>query len=227
MQNITGSPELPARTHAEAAALFRRAFAPGAIGFRRQAPVHGLPADCHPAGQRPWRRRRRRLRGRGGDGRRLARRPESPLLRRAQARGRGDRHRRVPVHRARPGRAADRAEGPPSAADPPLRQARHADADSGHRAVAAPRLRAADEHRGGYAATSAKSSPAANPSAAWDKAKSPNSRTPRPSGTERFSPSATEGPYATGPQGGASAGDTSAPGNGVVAEFRGLGRDAA
>src|SRR5437660_1478364 len=33
MQNINGSVELSARTHAEAAALFRRPFAPGAAGF--------------------------------------------------------------------------------------------------------------------------------------------------------------------------------------------------
>ncbi len=30
------APHPPARTHAEAAALFRRPFAPGAIGFRRR-----------------------------------------------------------------------------------------------------------------------------------------------------------------------------------------------
>ena len=39
MQNTSGSPELPARTHAEAAALFRRPFAPGAIGFRAMTKV--------------------------------------------------------------------------------------------------------------------------------------------------------------------------------------------
>jgi hypothetical protein len=35
----------PARTHAEAAALFRRPFAPGAIGFRAvtEAPYRGEP----------------------------------------------------------------------------------------------------------------------------------------------------------------------------------------
>jgi hypothetical protein len=43
MQKINGSLELPARTHAEAAALFRRPFAPGAIGFRAmtRAPHNG------------------------------------------------------------------------------------------------------------------------------------------------------------------------------------------
>src|SRR5215213_10047068 len=34
-----GSAELPARTHAEATALFRRPFAPGAIGFRAMSKV--------------------------------------------------------------------------------------------------------------------------------------------------------------------------------------------
>jgi hypothetical protein len=43
MQNTSGSLELSARTHAEAAALFRRPFAPGAIGFRAmtKAPYNG------------------------------------------------------------------------------------------------------------------------------------------------------------------------------------------
>jgi hypothetical protein len=39
MQNTHGSLELPARTHSEAAALFRRPFAPGAIGFRAMTKV--------------------------------------------------------------------------------------------------------------------------------------------------------------------------------------------
>ena len=39
MQNTNGSVELPAGTHAEAAALFRRPFAPGAIGFRAMSKV--------------------------------------------------------------------------------------------------------------------------------------------------------------------------------------------
>jgi hypothetical protein len=39
MQNTSGSLELPARTHADAAALFRRPFAPGAIGFRAMTKV--------------------------------------------------------------------------------------------------------------------------------------------------------------------------------------------
>ena len=45
MQNTNGSPEPPARTHAEAAALFRRPFAPGAIGFRAmtKVPYNGEP----------------------------------------------------------------------------------------------------------------------------------------------------------------------------------------
>jgi hypothetical protein len=45
MQNTSGSVELPARTHAEAAALFRRPFAPGAIGFRAmtKVPYNGDP----------------------------------------------------------------------------------------------------------------------------------------------------------------------------------------
>src|SRR2546429_5110214 len=45
MQNTSGSVELPARTHAEAAALFRRPFAPGAIGFRAmtKVPLNGDP----------------------------------------------------------------------------------------------------------------------------------------------------------------------------------------
>jgi len=45
MQKPNGSIELPARTHAEAAALFRRPFAPGAIGFRAmtKVPYNGDP----------------------------------------------------------------------------------------------------------------------------------------------------------------------------------------
>jgi hypothetical protein len=40
----TTIPESPARTHAEAAALFRQPFAPGAIGFRAmtKVPYHGV-----------------------------------------------------------------------------------------------------------------------------------------------------------------------------------------
>ncbi len=45
MQNTNGSVGLPARTHAEAAALLRRPFAPGAIGFRAmtKVPYNGDP----------------------------------------------------------------------------------------------------------------------------------------------------------------------------------------
>ncbi|HTX07460.1 MAG TPA: hypothetical protein VME22_02550 [Solirubrobacteraceae bacterium] len=45
MQNTNRSPELPARTHANAAASFRRPFAPGAIGFRAmtKVPYNGDP----------------------------------------------------------------------------------------------------------------------------------------------------------------------------------------
>ena len=45
MQNTKSSIELPARTHVEAAALFRRPFAPGAIGFRAmtKVPYHDDP----------------------------------------------------------------------------------------------------------------------------------------------------------------------------------------
>ena len=45
MQKTNGSIALPARTHAEAAALFRRPFAPGAIGFRAmtKVPYNGDP----------------------------------------------------------------------------------------------------------------------------------------------------------------------------------------
>jgi hypothetical protein len=40
-----GAPDPPARTHQEAAALFRRPFAPGAIGFRAmtKVPYRGQP----------------------------------------------------------------------------------------------------------------------------------------------------------------------------------------
>jgi hypothetical protein len=46
MQNTNGSPELRARTHADASALFRRPFAPGAIGFRAmtKVPYNGDPS---------------------------------------------------------------------------------------------------------------------------------------------------------------------------------------
>ena len=45
MQNTSRSLELPAHTHADAAALFRRPFAPGAIGFRAMSkvPYNGDP----------------------------------------------------------------------------------------------------------------------------------------------------------------------------------------
>jgi hypothetical protein len=45
MQTTNGSPALPARTHTQAAALFRRPFAPGAIGFRamNKVPHNGDP----------------------------------------------------------------------------------------------------------------------------------------------------------------------------------------
>ena len=57
MQNINGSLELPARTHAEAAALFRRPFAPGAIGFRAMTKV---PVQRRSIWRRPGRRLPRR-----------------------------------------------------------------------------------------------------------------------------------------------------------------------
>ena len=45
MQNTSGSLELPAHTHADAGAAFRRPFAPGAIGFRAMTKVtlNGVP----------------------------------------------------------------------------------------------------------------------------------------------------------------------------------------
>src|SRR5437763_15635053 len=47
MQKNNGSLALPACTHAQAAALFRRPFAPGAIGFRAMTKV---PYDGNPFG---------------------------------------------------------------------------------------------------------------------------------------------------------------------------------
>ena len=169
----------PARTHAEAAALFRRPFAPGAIGFRAmtKVPYNGqpyagaqvaayigaqsviqrlnavvpgrwrqqfqsipaefvpagtparlsrLPADRDPPGRGGRPRRRRRLRGPRRDGLRLVRRPEGAVLRRAQARRRRRRDRRLPVHLARGGRAADRPARQAGAGDPPPGQERPA-----------------------------------------------------------------------------------------------------
>ena len=54
----------PARTHAEAAALFRRPFAPGAIGFRAmtKVPLNGA-AIRRRAGRRLHRRAVRRSSG--------------------------------------------------------------------------------------------------------------------------------------------------------------------
>ena len=151
----------PARTHAEAAALFRRPFAPGAIGFRamtkvavqrpavrrragrrlhrravgdpaaergrprplapavpdaagrvhpgrQPAGVPRVPADRHAPGRGGRARRRRRLRGPRRDGLGLVRRRQGAVLRRAQARRGRRRDRRLPVHLARGGRAADR-----------------------------------------------------------------------------------------------------------------------
>ena len=57
MQNTSGSLELPARTHAEAAALLRRPFAPGAIGFRAMTKV---PLQRRSVRRRPGRRLHRR-----------------------------------------------------------------------------------------------------------------------------------------------------------------------
>jgi hypothetical protein len=50
MQNTHGSTELPARTHAHAAVLFRRPFAPGAIGFRA---MNKVPHNGEPFGGAP------------------------------------------------------------------------------------------------------------------------------------------------------------------------------
>ena len=173
------SADPPARTHAEAAALFRRPFAPGAIGFRAMTKVpvqrravrrragrrlHRRPvgdpaaerrrarplAPAVPAGPgrvRPRRarrlylacrlivtlpvedgrpRRRGRLRGPRRDGPGLARRAQGAVLRRAQARRRRRRDRRLPVHLARGGRAADRPARQAGAGDPPPGQERPA-----------------------------------------------------------------------------------------------------
>ena len=178
-------PAPPARTHEEALALFRRPFAPGAIGFRAMSkvPYNGDPwggaqvaayigaqsvlqrLNCVVPGR--WRmtfaaldgdllaaarrrptaaagstspagctvtlpdtarraRRRRRLRGHRRTRRRLARRPEGALLRRAQARRRRRRHRRLPLHRAGRRRAADRPRRPPGPVHPPHGQERPA-----------------------------------------------------------------------------------------------------
>ncbi len=90
---------------------------------RRQRPgaeqaVPRLPADDHPPRRAGRPGRRRGLRGRRRDGRRLVRRAEGAVLRRAQARRRRRRHRRLPVHRARAGRAADRPRRPAGPGDP-------------------------------------------------------------------------------------------------------------
>ena len=190
----------PARTHAEAAALFRRPFAPGAIGFRAmtKVPYNGqpyagaqvaayigaqsviqrlnavvpgrwrqqfqsVPAEFAPAGSRRVYLACRLIVtlpveeggpdveavyedvGEMDSG--LARRGQGALLRRAQARRRRCRDRRLPVHLARGGRAADRPARPPGAGDPPPGQERPARALAGDRAVAAPRLPDPGEHR--------------------------------------------------------------------------------
>jgi hypothetical protein len=58
MQNTNNSPELPARIHAEAAVLFRRPFAPGAIGFRAmtKVPYNGprISSVQHPGPTGDW-----------------------------------------------------------------------------------------------------------------------------------------------------------------------------
>ena len=194
MSNNNNNRQLPARTHAEAAAMFRRPFAPGAIGFRAmtKVPYNGqpyagaqvaayigaqsviqrlnavvpgrwrqqfqsdpgrvrprrhatdlprLPADRHAPGRGGRPRRRRGLRGPRRDGPGLVRRREGAVLRRAQARRGRRRDRRLPVHVARGGRAADRTARPPGAGDPPAGQERPARPLRRDRAVAAPRLR--------------------------------------------------------------------------------------
>ena len=97
---------------------------PGRVRPRgHQAGVPRLPADRHlpRRGGRP--RRRRRLRGPWRDRPGLARRRQGALLRRAEARRCRGRDRRLPVHLARGGRAADRAARPAGAGDPPSGQA--------------------------------------------------------------------------------------------------------
>ena len=176
---VSTNPTAPAGTHAEAAALFRRPFAPGAIGFRamtkvpyngqpyagaqvaaylgaqsviqrlnavvpgrwrqqfqsiparvrprRRAPrLSRLPADRDPPDRGGQPRRRGRLRGSRRDRPGLARRCQGAVLRRAQAGRRRRRDRRLPVHLARGGGAADRPAHPAGAGDPPPGQERPA-----------------------------------------------------------------------------------------------------
>ena len=86
---------------------------PGRVRPRRHAPrLPRLPADRDPPGRGGRPRRRGRLRGPRRDGLRLVRRAEGAVLRRAQARRRRRRDRRLPVHLARGGRAADRPARP-------------------------------------------------------------------------------------------------------------------
>ena len=101
--------------------------APGRVRPRRQpAGVPRLPADRHAAGRGGRPGRRGGLRGPRRDGLRLARRRQGALLRRAQARRRRRRDRRLPVHLARGGRAADRPARQAGAGDPPAGQERPA-----------------------------------------------------------------------------------------------------
>ena len=89
---------------------------PGRVRPRRNAAgVPRVPADRHAPGRGGRARRRRGLRGPRRDGPGLVRRPEGAVLRRAQARRGRRRDRRLPVHLARGGRAADRTARPPGA----------------------------------------------------------------------------------------------------------------
>lgn len=97
--SVSTNPTAPARTHAEAAALFRRPFAPGAIGFRAMTKVtyNGQPyagaqvaasigaqsviqADRDPPGRGGRPRRRGRLRGPRRDGSRFVCGAEGAVL---------------------------------------------------------------------------------------------------------------------------------------------------
>ena len=192
--------ELPARTHAQAAELLRRPFAPGAIGFRAmtKAPVNGDPfggaqVAAYLGAQSVLQRLNAVVPGRWrqefvpvatpagsrrlymacrliitlpisegeppvdaiyedvGEMESASRAGLKALYSDAQARRRRSRDRRLPVHGARAGRAADRTPRSPGPRDPAIRQARRADALAPHRAVVAKRLHAADEHRRGQA----------------------------------------------------------------------------
>lgn len=170
MQNTNGNVTCSPAPRSRAAAMSRRPFAPGAIGCRamsrsRTAASSSAATRSRPTlapspfsnDSTPWCRsagaRKFRLLDPLPGTKRLmpftrrsarstpAHAPDSRRVHSdARKRARGRRDRRLRVHLAGTGGAADRAEGAPGPIDPPHWKAEHTGALAGGRAVASPRL---------------------------------------------------------------------------------------